>query len=259
MSSDELLDEKWIKKLDRQTRAVIDRIGADRKTLDQVFDKPTLLLLGKLISDQVIAYVDFPISTGKEAVIFRGVTPAEGFVALKIYRMSTLTFKHIMKYLLGDPRFETTNKSRREIIYEWTRKEYKNLQRVREAKVLAPKPLKRIQNILLMEYLGDADAPGPLLKDAKLHDPEKTCKTILRSITQMYHDAGLVHADLSSYNIIMHQDQPYIIDLGQGVLLEHPMALEFLKRDIHNIVTFFKRYSISNDEEALYQQILSKK
>ena len=98
MSSDVFIHEKWIKKLDRQTQEVINRIGADTKTLDEVFDKQTLLRLGKLISDHVIEYVDFPISTGKEAIIFRAVTPTKEFIAIKIYRTSTLAFKHITKY-----------------------------------------------------------------------------------------------------------------------------------------------------------------
>ena len=161
MSSEFSIDDKWLKKLDRQTREVIERIGSDRKTLDQVFDKATFLILGKLISDKVINYLDFPISTGKEAVIFRGVTPKNDFVAIKIYRTSTLTFKHISKYIEGDPRFQTANKTRRQIVYEWAKKEFKNLQRLKDAKVKAPCPLKIINNILIMEYLGDEKEPAP--------------------------------------------------------------------------------------------------
>ena len=155
MSSDFFLDEKWIKKLDRQTRDLVNRTGVDRKTLDEVFDKSTLLLLGKLISDKIIEYLDFPISTGKEAIIFRGVTPDKGFVAIKIYRTSNLAFKHISKYIEGDPRFNCSNKSRRDIIYEWAKKEFKNLEKLNKVNVRAPVPIKRTNNVLIMEYIGD--------------------------------------------------------------------------------------------------------
>ena len=126
MSSDSFIDDKWIKKLDRQLQEVIGRAGVDRKTLDQVFDVYTLNTLGKLISDKVIDIVDFPISTGKEGNVFRGVTPDKKFVALKIYRISTATFKHISDYIIGDPRFKSVRKTRKDIIFAWTKKEFKN-------------------------------------------------------------------------------------------------------------------------------------
>jgi len=259
MSSDFVLHDKWIKKLDRQTQQVFNRVGLDRKTLDQVFDKSTLLLLGKLISDKVIEYLDFPISAGKEAIVFRGVTLKEKFVALKIYRTSTLTFKYISQYIEGDPRFQTANKSRREIVYEWTKKEFKNLERLKKAKVRAPRPIKRVENILIMEYIGDAEKPAPMLKDVEVREPKKVCDTLLNYIELMYLKAELVHADLSAYNILIHRGKPYVIDIGQGVILEHPSSHEFLKRDIHNIVHYFRKFGIKKDEEKIYKKIVKKR
>ncbi len=258
MSSDFFLNEKWIKKLDRQTRELIDRVGTDRKTLDEVFDKPTLLRLGKLISDSIIDHLDFPISTGKEAIIFRAVTPNKEFVAIKIYRTSNLTFKHILKYIEGDPRFDCTNKNRREIIYEWAKKEFKNLERLKKAKVRAPTPIKKVNNILVMEYIGDSEQPAPLLKDVKLNDPKKSFDTLLNFISLMYNKAGMVHADLSAYNVLIYQDEPFIIDVGQGVLLEHPLSLEFLRRDIHNIIQYFSKFDIRSDEKEIFEDITKK-
>ena len=56
----------------------------------------------------------------------------------------------------------------------------------------------------------------------------------------------------------MYKNQPYLIDIGQGVLLEHPFAHELLKRDIHNIVDYFKKYDIDADEEKIYNDIANK-
>ena len=256
MSSDFFLDDKRLKKLDQELQQILDRDGVDRKTLDQVFDKPTLLSLGKLISDRVIATVDFPISTGKEANIFRASTPQKNFVAVKIYRVSTMTFKHIAKYIVGDPRFNCHNKSRRDIIYAWTTKEMKNLERLHQIKIPVPAPVKRLNNILVMEYIGDADQSAPLLKDVDVHYPQQLFTTLMDCIFQMYQKAGLVHADLSPYNVLMYKDKPYLIDLGQGVVLEHPMSSEFLKRDVHNIVHFFHRYGVKSKEQDLIDCIM---
>jgi RIO kinase 1 len=71
----------------------------------------------------------------------------------------------------------------------------------------------------------------------------------------MYNKGGLVHSDLSAFNILYYRKKPYIIDLGQGVLLEHPRSLEFLKRDINNIVRYFKKYNIQNDPNKIYNKI----
>jgi len=128
MSSEErFLNEKILRKLDKQLEEISGRVGVDRKTLDEVFDKSTLHTLGKLISDRVIDIVDFPISTGKEGNVFRAVKPDKKLVAVKIYRVSTSTFKHVSKYIIGDPRFSSLRRTKRDIIYAWTKKEYKTL------------------------------------------------------------------------------------------------------------------------------------
>ena len=75
----------------------------------------------------------------------------------------------------------------------------------------------------------------------------------------MYNEADMVHSDMSAFNILMHRNKPYLIDLGQAVLLEHPYAHDFLKRDIHNIVTHFKKYKIKADEEEIYHDIVNLK
>jgi len=257
MSSDDFLNERWLKKLDRQGQELAARIGVDRKTFGEVFDTKTLLRLGKLISNNIIEQVDFPISTGKEANVFRAVTPEKKFVALKIYRTSTLTFKHIQRYIDGDPRFKHLGRSHQEIINEWAKKEFKNLHRLHQAHVLAPKPIKRLHNIVIMDYLGNETEAAPMLKDVTLSNPKKIFQIILMYITRMY-NADLVHADLSAYNILMFQDKPYLIDVGQSVVLEHPSAYEFLQRDIHNIVSFFKKYGIIADEKKIYEQLVGK-
>jgi len=258
MSSDFSLNDKILKKLDRQTQNLIDREGLDRKTASEVFDKTTLIRIGNLISNKFIDHFDFPISTGKEAVVFRAVLQNKEFVAIKIYRTSNLTFKHIAKYIDGDPRFNLNNKSRRDILYEWAKKEYKNLEKINEAKVLAPRPIKRINNILIMQYIGSSDKPAPLLKDCVLKDPDKIFNTIIRFISLMYNKAGIVHADLSPYNILIFKGKPYVIDVGQGILKNHPDSLTFLKRDIYNIVNYFKKYEIVPNGEEIFNKILTK-
>ena len=146
------LTKKQNKIIDDAIQKIFSREGVDRKTLDEVFDIPTLLSIEKLISNRLIDYLDFPISSGKEGNVFLGITPDKKTVALKIYRISTATFKHMTQYLEGDPRFQTMHKSRRDIIFNWTSKEYKNLQILERIGVNAPRPIKKINNICKMFF-----------------------------------------------------------------------------------------------------------
>jgi RIO kinase 1 len=123
--------------------------------------------------------------------------------------------------------------------------------------VRVPVPLKRLNNILVMEYIGDANKAAPMLKDVLLRNPQKIFDEIMTFITRMY-KARIVHADLSAFNILMFRQKPYIIDVGQAVLLDHPTAMEFLKRDIHNIVHYFKKYEIKNNEQAIFEKLMKK-
>jgi len=259
MSSKGFLDEKRLKKLDRQLQSLISRIGVDKKTLDEVFDKYTLLSIEKLISDRIIDILDFPISTGKEGNIFRGLTPEKKFVAIKIYRTSTSTFKHISEYIYGDPRFKSVRKSRKDLIFAWTQKEYKNLQRLQKIGVRAPKPITYIKNILVMQYIGNKNKPAPQLKDVNIKNPQDVFNELIDFVSKMYKKADLVHGDISAFNVLIFRNKPYLIDLGQGVLLEHSNSNEYLKRDINNIVAYFKKYKIKADKNIIYHKITDDK
>ena len=255
MSSNDFISDKKLKKIDRQLSEIISRTGLDRKTQDEVFDKTTLLTFDKLISDKIIDYLDFPISTGKEGNVFRGVTKDKRFVAVKIYRTNTSTFKHILQYIDGDPRFQSIRKTRRDIVYAWTQKEYKNLERAHRINLNVPKPIKFIKNVLVLEYIGDKNTPAPLMKDVTLSNPKKTFDEIIKIMGKLYKKADLVHGDMSAFNFLYFKNKIYLIDLGQAVLLDHPNSDEFLRRDIKNILTYFKKYKINKDENKIYKLI----
>jgi RIO kinase 1 len=232
----------------------------DRKTLDEVFDKPALLTIYKLMTDGLIETIDFPISTGKEANVFRVTSPDGDFYALKIYRTSNLTFKRISRYIEGDPRFKGIRGSRRKVIFAWAVKEFRNLQRMREAKIRVPEPIKFSQNMLVMEFIGSEGLPSPMLRDVELEDPTRTYKTIVKYIKAAYKRAELVHGDLSEYNILMNEGEPVIIDVGQGMMLDHLNAKEFLQRDVHNINRYFRSLDVKVVEtEELMRQIVGVK
>lgn len=218
----------------------------------EVFDRETLLTVGKFIADGIIKSLDFPIYEGKESVIFRATagekSPLQPFLAVKIYKIETTGFKNMQRYIIGDRRFEGVRLgSKHQIISIWAKKEFKNLNLAKEAGVDVPRTLKVRDNVLIMEYIGDENA-APKLKDIVLLDPLSVYKQIMDNVKKL-NKVNLVHSDLSEYNILIVEEKgkekPVFIDMGQAVLYTHPHAEEFYERDIANIKKYFaKKYGL---------------
>ena len=90
-----------------------------------------------------------------------------------------------------------------------------------------------------MEFIGENGIGAPRLKDAQIIDLQQTYIEILFIMRKMYHMCRLVHADFSEYNLLYYKGEVYVIDVSQSVEHDHPMALEFLRRDCANINDFF--------------------
>ena len=223
------------------------------KIESEVFDKGTLLALSKMIKKGIIETVDYPVSTGKEANIFRGANAEGKFIAIKIYKIETAPFARKAGYLEADPRFSKIKHSDRGIVEAFAHKEFKNLEICEKAGVHAPTPFYVDKHILVMSFLGEEGLPYPTMNLVGPLHGEADLDSILEDIRKMYH-AGLVHADISEYNIMMG-DVPYLIDFGQGVVLDHPKANAFLERDVAIILKFFDRRGIKRDFEKTIEWI----
>jgi RIO kinase 1 len=232
------------------------RSDEDRKTMDEVFDKPTLLVLYKFISNGYLETLDYPVSTGKEANVFHATTPQGGSLAVKIFRTNTATFRSFMTYIAGDPRFGHVRPQRRDIVHVWAQKEYKNLQRYFEAGVRVPNPVAWRQNVLLMEFVGDQGAPAPRMRDAPPEDPQKAYETLTAQYRIGVEEGKLVHGDLSEFNVLHNGDELVIIDVAQSVLSEHPMSKELLERDAKNLSAYFRKQGLKTTPEETLKRML---
>lgn len=236
-----------------------ERMRKDRevfKVRDGVFDKSTMLILYDLIKAEKLESVEGIVSTGKEANVFWGYTPDELEVAIKIHRITASTFRNLWEYLIQDPRFKDIRKNHRHVVFGWARREYKNLSRLIDV-VPIPKPLFVKGNVLVMEFLGREGVAFPRLKEVGSEDPEADLGTILGYIKKMY-GKGIVHADLSEYNILTGEDGMSIIDFSQGTVVQNPNAREFLYRDIENILRFFSKFIEVPSVGSVYDGIVVK-
>ncbi|KAK3985954.1 RIO1 family-domain-containing protein [Cladorrhinum sp. PSN332] len=231
---------------------------ADRATSELVLDQRTRMILLKMISRGLVSEIHGAISTGKEANVYGAVLePEDGGRpiqrAIKIYKTAILVFKDREKYVTGEHRFKKgANKSNnRDMVKQWAEKEFRNLKRLQAAGIPSPEPLMLKSHVLLMEFLGDKRGYAyPKLREATFSEEgtENPWRALyiqlLGLMRRLYQVCNLVHADLSEYNILYHDNQLYIIDVSQSVEHEHPRALEFLRMDIKNVGDFFRRKGV---------------
>ena len=212
----------------------------DRRVFDAVFDRSTLMSLHKLMQSGEIETIDYPIARGKEAHVFHATTN-QGPAAVKIFHTTNAVFKSLAKYIDGDPRFGGLKRRHRELVKIWVRKEYRNLRRMRKAGIRVPRPRAVLNNVLVMDLIGDESDPSPRLKDITIDDPKEVFDDLLEMLAVCWQTCDLAHADFSEYNILWYDGEPWVIDVGQAVVSAHPSSNEFLVRDVTRIVQWINR------------------
>jgi RIO kinase 1 len=228
---------------------------ADQFKVEQsVFDDATFAAIYKLVQDGYIEAFGGPISTGKEANVYEALGADERDVAVKIYRINASNFRQMREYLDGDPRFEGIGSDKKQVVLAWTRKEFANLSRARRAGVRVPEPIAVERNVLVMELVGLVDERARRLAEVSVENPE-TAFDVVREYMRRLHRAGLVHGDLSEYNLIIHDGELVVIDLGQAVTVHHRNAEEFLRRDCRNVAGFFSRQGLDVSADDLYDHV----
>jgi RIO kinase 1 len=219
-----------------------------------VFDDATFAALYKLVQDDVLAAIGGPISTGKEANVYEARGGEGRDVAVKIYRVNASDFRQMRTYLEGDPRFRGIGSDKRKVVLAWTRKEYANLRRAAAAGVRVPDPIAVEHNVLVMELVGAVTDRARRLNEVDIENPQ-TAFEVVREYMRRLHAAGLVHGDLSEYNMIIHEGELVLIDLGQAVTVHHPRAEAFLRRDCENVARFFADLGVAVSAEQLVRAI----
>jgi len=173
-------------------------------------------------------------------------------IAVKVFFTTLDQFSNRAKYVVGDPRYRSTNfskQTKRQMIKTWAEKEYRNLIRVHRAGLPVPRPLHQAEHCLLMTFIGKDGWPAPQLHEmsrAQLSTSvwSRLYLQTVGIIRDLYQAARLVHADLSEYNILFHDRRCFVIDFGQAVDTGHADSDSFLEKDVENILAFFDRRGV---------------
>ena len=233
------------KTVERRDKMLEHDFSSERATLEEVFDRATLMVIYQFLNSGVIYEVHGVVNAGKEARVYLGKTKEGKDLAVKIYLTASAEFrKGMLKYIEGDYRFKGVKRNTRSLIFTWAQKEFRNLEQAYRAKIRVPKPVAVKNNVLVMEFIGRNGVNAPSLKDQAPSDPEKVYEILLTYLKRLYRKADLVHGDLSEYNIMMWKGKPVIFDIAQAVPTSHPMAEFFLRRDLANVNKFFSRLGV---------------
>lgn len=140
-------------------------------------------------------------------------------------------------------------------------KEFDLLMSCFKAGMNVPTPIGRVGNYLTMRFIGEGIEPAPQLRTVHLEEPNLVLDQILDDYLLMYRDAKYVHGDLSAYNILWWQDRPWIIDMPQacqvGPWSDMKNIESLLRRDIVNVLRYFKKYGIRRDPDEIVKVFLS--
>jgi RIO kinase 1 len=203
----------------------------------------------------IIEEVIRPLMSGKEAQVYLVIAGGEERVA-KIYKEAQdRTFKHRAEYTEGRKVRNTrdqraigkhTTHGRAQDEAAWRSTEVDMIYRLRSAGVRVPVPYHFIDGVLIMELITDRDGnPAPRLGELRFSAEEATAifERLLREVVRML-CAGVVHGDLSDFNVLMAADGPVLIDFPQSVDSAHnPNARKLLLRDVDNLHSFLTRFA----------------
>lgn len=215
------------------------------------FQEPrTAEVVSNLLDLGLVTEVIRPIGAGKEAAVFLA-RDGPRWVVAKSYRL-----------------YRTSNRSRGAVkadgMGRLAAQEFDLLGYAWAHRVPVPEPIQREENSFTMEYLGTPEAPAPQLRAALLEDPEPFARTLLDSIVSLA-SSGIVHTDLSPFNILVHGGQPWLIDLGKGLRVDRlgwppwaqiEQARTSLVRGLGSIRRYFRRYGLDVDTGPTLTTIL---
>lgn len=194
------------------------------------------LAINALVKANILEAFGKPLGVGKEADVYDALTPKGRRIAVKFHRLGRISFRRTR-------RTRQYVSERRHISWLYqsrlaAEKEFEALKLVHPRGVAVPEPIAQNRHIVAMGMIEGAE----LVRYTEIPEAEKVLDEILLNVRKCCLEAGVIHADLSEFNIILKPNgHILIIDWPQYVKKDHPSAERLLKRDAQNVTRFFKR------------------
>jgi RIO kinase 2 len=192
------------------------------------------LAINALVRAGVLEGFGKSLGVGKEADVFDAIDPQGERIAVKFHRLGRISFRQTQRkrgYVKEHAGWLFQSRLAAE-------KEFAALKIVYPKGVAVPKPISQNRHVIAMGMIEGVE----LAKLGRIPKLSRILKEVLRNIRKTYMQAGIIHADLSEYNIIIKPNlHILVIDWPQYVKREHPNAQELLQRDIQNVLQYFER------------------
>jgi RIO kinase 1 len=211
--------------------------------------------LEPLVQDGLVDEVIRPLKSGKEAAVY--VVLSEGEIrCAKVYKEANKRGFHkqalyqegrkVRNSRQARAMEKNTRFGRKQQEEVWQNAEVDALYRLAAAGVRVPQPYNFVEGVLLMELVTDKHgAAAPRLNDLELTSEQalEYHAILIKEVVRML-CAGLVHGDLSEFNILVDAHGPVIIDLPQAVdAAANNNAARMLERDVNNLAAYFGRFA----------------
>jgi RIO kinase 1 len=232
--------------------------------------------LRSFFDQELITDVLANVKGGKEASVYRcAANPATGetLLAAKVYRprqfrnlRNDAMYKEGRAVLTADGRAAKNTDHRlmralgkktafgQQVAHtSWLMHEYTTLERLRAAGGAVPRPIAANDNTLLMSYYGDERMAAPILQSVQVGKAEaaRLFDEVMRNVELML-GLGLIHGDLSGYNILYWDGAIAIIDFPQVTnSANNRSARAILSRDITRVCEYFATQGLRRDANAL--------
>ena len=208
-----------------------------------------------LVTDGLVDKVVRQLMSGKEAMVYV-VQCGDEVLCAKVYKEANKrAFRQAVDYTEGRKiknsrqaraMAKGSRYGRQEQEAAWQHAEVDALHRLAGAGVRVPTPYNFHEGVLLMELVTDENgSPAPRLNDVVLsaEDARRYHAMLIRQVVLML-CAGIVHGDLSEYNILIDSDGPVIIDLPQAIdAAANNNASRMLERDVDNLASYFGQFA----------------
>jgi len=204
------------------------------------------LAINAFVKAGVLEAFGKPLGVGKEADVFDALDPKGVRVAVKFHRLGRISFRQTRRkrgYMVDRAGWLFQSRSAAE-------KEFEALKLVFSRGISVPEPICQNRHGIVMGVIEG----GMLGRWKEIDDPRKVLEEILVNVRRTFLDAGVVHGDLSEYNVILRPDMHIlIIDWPQFVTKNHPNVEDLLVRDVKNVLDFFgRKYRVKvNLEDAI--------
>jgi RIO kinase 2 len=192
------------------------------------------LAINALVKGGIIDAFGKSLGVGKEADVFDALNSKGERIAVKFHRLGRISFRQTRRTRGYTPQHVGWLYQSRLA----AEKEYEALSLLHPCKVAVPKPVSQNRHVVAMGMIEGAE----LAHWRRIPKPGTILKKILCNVRKAYLKAGVVHADLSEYNIMLKPNRGIlIIDWPQYVTRNHPNAEQLLSRDVQNVLQYFRR------------------